>query len=287
MSMKEFLASLQGQSESEEGVFTIAAERAEKLLSENVLKDVWQAWLCLLQGLLRSGSPYLAITVGSAQVAFDTGLGGSGVSASQLLGEDRLLLGWLNLRWFGRPQWDGESGVLKVALSGSAWRRYRLGRSLKSFLARHLCQHRIRVRLNGRVLPQGVLPQAPRYSFFEPSPEDRFALRFPAANELEPMTHARFFPLGERREVLQQWPSDDCFAAVAYRNDSSWSQVYWVQDGLIIQEERNTLERPGLSVLASVSSLGLSTDLSGFEVVLDEGYHEFVNQLKKDVLWML
>lgn len=287
VSIKDYLASLQGESDGEEGVFTIAAERAEKLLSERVLKDVWQAWLCLVQGLARFGVPYLCVETGNSAIQLDTGLAGQGVPARKLLGEDRLLLGWLNLRWFGQPQWDSESGLLTIALSGSPWRRYRLVRSLRSYLLRHLCQLRLSVKLDGRPLPQGSLPEAKRYSFFEPSPDDRFALQFPSAKALEPMTRARFFPLGERTEVLQQWPSDDCFSAVAYRTNSSWSQVYWVQDGVIICEARNTLERPGLAVIASVNSVGLSTDLSGFEVVADAAYHKFANQVKKNVLWML
>ena len=77
------------------------------------------------------------------------------------------------------------------------------------------------------------------------------------------------------------------FAAVAFRSRASWSQVQWVSDGVVICEERNTLERPRLSVIAQVEALGLSTDLTGFKLVHDEAYHRFVNHLKKDVLWML
>lgn len=287
MSIKEYLESLQGEVSGEEGSFTISTERAEELLAEHMLSDVWQGWLCLIQGLIRQGTRRLKVDTSTSTVSFETSFPRE-MSIRSLLDDERLLLGWLNLRWFGSLEWDPLRGLLELQFSGSAWRRYKLGRTIKSFLSKHLRYLGIPLTLNGRSLPGGELPEAPKYSFYHPHPEDRQSLRFPGALRVEPGTKARFFRLGEERSrVPQQWPPDDDFAAIAYRTSSSWSQVQWVHHGVIIQEERNTLERPGLSVLASVDSLGLSTDLAGFAVVANDPYFKFVRQLKKDVLWML
>lgn len=76
-------------------------------------------------------------------------------------------------------------------------------------------------------------------------------------------------------------------SALAFRTRTSWSQATWVSQGVVIKQERNTLERPGLWLVASVDSLALDTDLSGFKVVHNEAYFRFVNRLKKEVLWMM
>jgi hypothetical protein len=60
-----------------------------------------------------------------------------------------------------------------------------------------------------------------------------------------------------------------------------------VRHGAIISRERNTLERPGVEVVACVDATGLDTDLTGFSVRSDQAYLNFIAQLKKDVLWML
>lgn len=283
--MEEFLQSLQGEDPGEEGEFTIAADRAEKLLAERMLTDVWLGWLCLLQGFIRHGTRSLVVEVATGEVRFQTSLPAP-LTVRQLLSDERLLLGWLNLQWFGTPSWDAQDACFTLSLSGSSWRRYKLSRTLKSYLDKHARYLGVGLRVNGRIVAQGILPKAPKYCFYHPQSQDHCGLRFVGALSIEPGTRARFFRLGPGT-VPQQWPPDDEFAAVAYRTDSSWSQVYWVQNGVVIQEERNTLERPGLAVLASVESLGLSTDLAGFEVVADQSYFRFVKQLKKDVLWML
>jgi hypothetical protein len=275
--MDQFLTTLRGDAETDEGEFTLAAERAKELLKDKALTDVWQAWLCLVQGFQALGTQRLDISFNRQQVTFQAKLV-EPLKLSQVMANDRMLLGWLNSDWFGKPDWNQSDSTLRVILSGSVWTRYNHTRVLKNLLVKSLAYCDLQVTLNGSSLTKLWMDPKRKYTLYG-NHECKSALTLPFD----------FSKLDEKKKKLldcsEEPPSK--FAAIAFKTNRSWSQATWVSQGVVIKEERNTLERPGLAVVGSVESIGLKTDLSGFEIVHDESYMLFVNRLKKDALWML
>lgn len=277
--MDEFLSSARGKAESSEGEFTLAAERARELLAHKALPDVWQAWLCLLQGFHRLGMTRLRLEIGRSRVILKPDLGEER-SLNELAADERFLLGWLNLDWFGKPTWRFDDQELAVELKGSVWKRYNHSRVLLDTLGKALLFYPCPVFLAGRDAPMTGFSSKRNYTLMPARDVDRNALVLPFSLSSLPAEQWR----------LTSPPGDELpgmFSAVAYGSRRSWSQVTWVSHGVVIKEERNTLERPNLSVVASVQSLGLKTDLSGFEIVHDDAYLDFTRELKSKALWML
>lgn len=273
--MENFLKSLGATASESEGTFSIAADRARQLLSERVLNDPWQAWTCLFQGFQLLGAASLSITVGKQQVDIAVREGFEATpTVQELLTDDRFLLAWLNLDWFGIPRWQPEENRFSLVWKGSMWKRYRSGTTLRSFIKHNLAYKTMEIDLDGQSLSAGTLPERGRYTVVVGA-ESKALGMLPDSQ------------LSENVKICR-WESEESFvAAVAYKSGKSWSEVRWVHHGVLIKEERNTLERPGLAVTASVDGLGLSTDLSGFGVIHNERYLKFANLLKKEVLWML
>ncbi len=304
MNLDSFLQSFREGYSGEEGGFTLAADRAKRLLAERNLADVWTAWLCLAQGLLKI-APDHRIIINNTLVEWRVNTNRS-LTLAELLEDERALLGWLNLDWFGQPSWSEQTFSLKW--KGGYWRRSRCVRNLSEMLKRALSYPRgsVAFQVGGfaRVAwsqePEELPPRVP-LCLFPCSADAEGALAFVSPGTLT-SRFCRVFDLGWPKEVASvtstiyqlNWPGGDKFdspclwvAAIAGKTRTSWSEVTWVHRGVVIKTERNTLERPGVLVVASVDALGLKTDLSGFSVVHDEAYFRFVNQLKRDVLWML
>lgn len=270
MSLEDYLSNLGAGSAAEEGAFTVNAERAERLLREKVLAEPWHAWLSMTQGLLALGSRRLEIRPAGGRVEITADLENS-VSLRELLSEERCLLGWLNLSRYGEAAWHTERSTLEVTLSGSAWKRYRTSATLFSQLRRALRFCSVDVVLDGKPLADEAFPRGRDYTLYG-SVSGGLRLGKGVAKQFR---------------LMSEDDGTERFAAVAYRSEKSWSQACWVSRGAVIKEERNTLERPGLFLVGDVEALGLTTDISGFEPVHDSAYFDFVNRLKKDVLWML
>jgi hypothetical protein len=279
VSVEKYISSLGGDSSDGEGHFTLSAKRAQELLSEKVLTDTWQAWLCLMQGIYDSKAQGLDIQVQRRgvviQAKFQTPM-----TLKELLAHERFLLAWLNLDWFGEAVWEENKQTLQVTWSGSILKRYRMASSLKGLLSSQLRFAACPTEINGKRKTR-IESAAKKFTLFSTN-KDRSgpnsSLFLPNLYPLQ----SRYVHLDDGDE--KQGPH---FSAIAYKTGKSWSQVRWISHGVIIKEERNTLERPGLFVAASVENLGLNTDLSGFSVIHDEAYFRFVNRLKKEVLWML
>lgn len=281
MSVDDYLKSLEHGDSHGEGEFTLDAQRARALLAERTLDDTWQAWLCLIQGLVRLKVRAIEISVLNLSAVFTCRFD-QPKSRRELFADERFLLGWLNLEWFGEGHWDESTSKLTVTFSGSAWTRYRMAGSLKTLFAEHLGYAPISVTLNGKPLVQSKLPKTTGCVFYPSSKRSAYPL---------PLGHL-INSIGEQARRVH-WLEEDLagepqgLSALAFRTRTSWSQATWVSQGVVIKQERNTLERPGLWLVASVDSLALDTDLSGFKVVHNEAYFRFVNRLKKEVLWMM
>lgn len=259
-----------------EGSFTIAADRAKRLLAERVLSDPWQAWLCLFQAFHRGGATSMAIEVGQQRVDIQLeGDRSASKSIQELMTDDRFLLAWLNLDWFGQTGWRADLGKFSLIWKGSIIKRFNLMRNLRSLLRSSLLYSPRVILLEGASITSSTLPKAKHYTVFTGGEKQSLAYRTSSTESQSDY------------KVCQISPESNFTAALAYRSGKSWSQAKWVHHGVLIKEERNTLERPGLSLIASVDALSLETDLSGFGLIHDEKYLDFANKLKKEVLWML
>jgi hypothetical protein len=280
VSLESYLESLREGEFSDPGEFTIAAERARALLAGRALADPWAAWLCLAQGLIALGTDGLEIDITRRAVIWRTSLR---LPLEELLRHERFLLGWLNLGWFGSPHWSATEGTLCVEWRGHAWHRYRLAASMRSQLQRGLVYCPVPVKLGAINIVQTHLPVGCPLCLY-PLPEGRAGgLRLADAAGGTPGFFER------RRFLLLDQPETDprLLAAFASKTRASWSEVTWVHHGTVIAHERNFMDRPGVSVVASVEALELETDLSGFSVITNQAYFRFRDQLKQNVLWML
>lgn len=282
-SLDDYLKTLREGELSDPGEFTIAAERAKALLAGRALSDVWLAWLCLAQGFLALGTSFLEVAVTRTAVVWRTSLKNPLVD---LLRHERFLLGWLNLGWFGSPHWTPGDGTLSVEWRGNAWHRYRLAASMEGYLQRSLPYAPVPVTVGKSSVLKRHLPTGCPLCLY-PLAEGRpggFDFDDDGA-DTRGFFERRHFSL---ESLGPEWtgPPGPRLAAFASKSKVSWSQVVWVSHGAIISQERNTLERPGVSVVACVEALGLETDLAGFSVVNNQAYFRFVTRLKKDVLWM-
>lgn len=270
---------------SDPGQFTVAAERARELMATRVLADEWTAWLCLAQGLICAGATALEVQIGRRAVVWRVQFE-QPPALVDLYAQERFLLGWLNLGRFGSPYWSSADSTLSVELRGNAFARYRAGATLEAHLRKALAFAPVSVEVGRSGVVEGRAPGGCSLCLY-PLPEGRpggFRLLEPPLKDGAP--ERREFSL-EALGPSWEGPLGDRLGAYAARSKASWSEVTWVHLGVVISQQRNTLERPGVAVVASVESLGLETDLSGFSVVTNEAYFRFINMLKRDVLWML
>ncbi len=285
--IEDYLKSLgEGAIESERGEFTISPERAKALLAGKALSDVWQAWLCLAQGFILSGAETLEVSSSRQGATWKIGYN-EPKELGDLLRQDRFLLGWLNLGWFGTPFWNEGESLLTVPWQGHAWKRYRFCSEFPKVMESALRLAPIPVRVDSRSVVTEYLPTTDPMCLY-PLPQGRTGgMRFEDAyTGTASFYERRRFSLPET-EPLETESSGPLLAAYAQRTKNSWSEVIWVSHGTVIATERNTLERPRVRVVASVQAVGLETDLSGLKVVNDEDYYRFVKAIKRDVLWML
>lgn len=273
--LESYLASLGAKKTESTGVFTLAADRARELLKEKALHDPWQAWLCIFQGFQRLGARALKVQVDRSQVSILIGDGWTSLKTlRELTADERFLLGWLNLDWFGEATWEPQSKRFGLKWGGVVWKRYRAASVLRSLLKSTLCYSPLDIQLENRPLTLGAFPSAKNHTLFLSGQSRGLGIESP-------------FECKDQAKTVLLEDGSQQLAALAYRSTKSWSQARWIHDGVLIKEERNTLERPGLFVVACVEALGLNTDLSGFNIIHDDKYLQFANRLKKEVLWML
>lgn len=72
--------------------------------------------------------------------------------------------------------------------------------------------------------------------------------------------------------------------AILGATNHSWSETFFVLDGVLLEGERNLLDRPG--ILAIVSADGLTPALSGLELVHDAAFRARLQALRPEVSWL-
>jgi len=72
--------------------------------------------------------------------------------------------------------------------------------------------------------------------------------------------------------------------AILGATEHSWSEAFFVLDGVLLEGERNLLDRPG--VVAVISAEGLTPALNGLELVHDAAFRERLQSLRPEVAWL-
>lgn len=72
--------------------------------------------------------------------------------------------------------------------------------------------------------------------------------------------------------------------AILGATNHSWSETFFVLDGVLLEGERNLLDRPG--VVAIISADGLTPALSGLELVHDAAFRARLQGLRPEVSWL-
>ena len=79
-------------------------------------------------------------------------------------------------------------------------------------------------------------------------------------------------------------PNDRLAHAILGATNHSWSETFFVLDGVLLEGERNLLDRPG--VVAIISADGLTPALSGLELVHDAAFRARLQGLRPEVSWL-
>jgi hypothetical protein len=72
--------------------------------------------------------------------------------------------------------------------------------------------------------------------------------------------------------------------AILGATNHSWSETFFMLDGVLLEGERNLLDRPG--VVAVISADGLTPALSGLELVHDAAFRARLLALRPEVSWL-
>lgn len=88
----------------------------------------------------------------------------------------------------------------------------------------------------------------------------------------------------EEERCLGGSPSLRPAHAILAATRQSWSETFFVLDGVLLESERNLLDRPG--VLAIVSADGLTPALSGLQLVHDAAFRQLLQGLRPEVSWL-
>ncbi|MBN9418508.1 MAG: hypothetical protein J0I12_23865 [Candidatus Eremiobacteraeota bacterium] len=72
--------------------------------------------------------------------------------------------------------------------------------------------------------------------------------------------------------------------AILGATKNSWSETFFVLDGVLLEGERNLLDRPGIKAI--VSADGLTPSLSGLELVHDAAFRQRLQGLRPEVSWL-
>ncbi|MFN8613950.1 MAG: hypothetical protein U0931_40835 [Vulcanimicrobiota bacterium] len=79
-------------------------------------------------------------------------------------------------------------------------------------------------------------------------------------------------------------PQEKLAHAVLGAHKKSWSETFFVLDGVLLEGERNLLDRPG--VVAIISADGLTPALNGLELVHDSAFRQRLQGLRPELAWL-
>ncbi len=293
------------------GQFTVDPRRQRDLLARLGLQSTAQGFLKLCQGIHRSGATRVqCITSGknSLQIAF---------FYTRLLPEplwdpgEPLGLALLNLSQEYAIHWEWNSNrlvrvgcatpdrfetqaptpslqddclmILNLSRPDAKWWHRGWAGGIRSLLASRVSWNPQVWTWDGHPLPipPPLSSRAQAVIFADgESPGDLLASSAGAAL----YRRARYGTTVEEEKGLEGSPYLRPAHAILGLTGNSWSETFFVLDGVLLEGERNLLDRPG--VVAVVSADGLTPSLSGLELVHDAAFRQRLQGLRPEVSWL-
>ena len=309
--LDEILAEHSALSSAGAGQFTVDPLRQRLLLQKLGLKNTAQGFLKLCQGIGRSGATRVQCTSrgkNSLEIAFfhchplpdplwdsgePLGLALLNLSQEYQVSWECHHQGMLSLGSAGRDRFQSQAPtpsphqdslmVLRFTRPEARWWHRDWTGSVRTLLASRLAWSRQLWTWNDQ--PCLFRPQLSARAQAVVFANDELPGNLEAASAIT--GHLRRLRLGssvEEVQCLTGLPILRPAHAVLGATRNSWSETFFVLDGVLLEGERNLLDRPG--VVAVVSAEGLSAALSGLELVHDAAFRQRLQGLRPEVSWL-
>lgn len=282
------------------GQFTLDPKRQRELLRKLGLQDTAQGFLKLFQGICRAQPLQVNVTTRTNQLCFNFH---HQQSLPQPLweGQHPLALAILNLSQDYSLEWQGESYrgrahdqefqsnrtespttqlslSLSVTRPAARWWHRDWIPAVQQSLNKRLAWSRIDWTWNQ--IPIGTAPPISRraQAVVLAQPE------FPGNLDPESASMAAEIRVRGAASIETKLPEQSRAHAILGCGKSSWSETSFVLDGVLLDGERNLLDRPG--ILAIISADGLTPALNGLELVHDQAFRQRLQALRPEVSWL-
>jgi hypothetical protein len=309
--LDEILAEHSALASAGEGHFTVDPRRQRELLAKLGLQNTAQGFLKLCQGIHRSGAWEVLFrsAKNSLRITFDVPLPETPSDPVHPLG-----LALLNLSQEYRVDWEscyggqlrsghvspdsfrtdpprtGEgkpSSTLHITRPSAKWWHRDWTLDVGQTLRRRLVWHQGVYRWNGCDFPEppplSIRAQAVVFADVE-LPGNLVTLSGNKAHNRRLRYRGTVEEQRGGRDHLLASPAHCPAHAILGATRNSWSETFFVLDGVLLEGERNLLDRPG--VVAVISADGLTPALSGLELVHDAAFRQRLQGLRPEVSWL-
>ncbi len=305
--LDEILASQSALASAGAGQFTVDPRRQRELLAKLGLQNTSQGFLKLCQGIYRCGVDSVHFSseknsvrmVAKHKLPLPTipwepshPLGLALLSLSQEYRVDwashhqgKLYSGYVSPESFQvKPPQPGEAGsitTIEIRRPSAKWWHRDWTAGVRLSLRHRLGWARGEFYWNGGRFPvPNPLPLRAQATIFADKslPGDLFPSNYGQQRRFR--LEGKVFE--QAGEALVELTSPAHAILGATRN--SWSETFFVLDGVLLEGERNLLDRPG--VVAVVSADGLTPALSGLELVHDAAFRQRLQGLRPEVAWL-
>lgn len=297
--LDDILAEQSALQSAGKGHFTIDPKRQRELLARVGLQNVAQGFLKLCQGIYRTRPHNLHFhsQTNLLRIRFEpeaelpTPLwdsGPMGLAVLALSQEYRLEWSWKN-RGLAGPQgfeeveesgWAGSLVEIVITRPQVSWWHRDWTQAVRRLLERKLVWMFFPWSWNEAAPPNPPSLSRRAEALVPASPGEAGDLPLPATSQAKIALVRQGSPegvpdlLADRRRGLALLGATDC----------SWSETFFVLDGVLLEGERNLLDRPG--IVAVISADGLTPSLSGLELVHDAAFRERLQSLRPEVAWL-
>lgn len=309
--LEEILAEHSALASAGAGQFTVDPRRQRELLARLGLQNTAQGFLKLCQGIHRSGAAKVLFYSGKNSlqivVAHDRAFPENPWDFSEPLGLALLNLSQeYHVEWQFRYEDKIQAGhvspdsfrlepteiidcdldfdtAIRISSPAAKWWHRDWTLSVRALLATRLSWTSTSWTWNDQPLPLhlALKPRAQAVILAdEDSPGD---MRTPAISSGLRRRIRRGDSVQEE-ESMGATPGLHPAHAVLEGTKNSWSETFFVLDGVLLEGERNLLDRPG--VVAVVSADGLTPALSGLELVHDAAFRQRLQGLRPEVSWL-
>ena len=305
--LDDVLASESALTSAGSGEFTVDPRRQRELLAKLGLQNTTQGFLKLCQGIHRCGAweVHFSSAKNSVRVVSDAPLPENPLDPTHPMGLALLCLSQeYRVEWTSFHEGELRSGqvspesfrlhppnsshsepaaTIQISRLSAKWWHRDWTAAVRHTLRQRLIWNRAKYCWNGgnfpEPIPLSIRAQAVVFA------DQKFPGRLVATSANS--AHRRRIRLEESVEEERGNASQVLTRpahAILGATRNSWSETFFVLDGVLLEGERNLLDRPG--VVAVVSADGLTSALSGLELVHDAAFRQRLQGLRPEVSWL-